>query len=354
MFSDKSCPYCNKNTETKNLDFFYREESYMEVLKYEHQKNNKDISFEEIVKKNLKLVKCGDCKLTFFKHWFDDETSKKIYISKPHRMGWGSFYLFYNQNNRLEEYIKKKLKIFKSIKNKISKIDTYAEINCPFSGLMLLYNFFGMKKNFKVNILENLSKERKYFPTMLFKILNKFKVILYKYLIFQEIIFNKIIKRKDFKKLISQNNQFNIPNDISLIKLDSNTLSWNYGCNNMENNCRKVFSYFKDFKSVNFEEIEEKNNNLNFKFDLCYLENTLDHTNNLFNILNRIKKISKNIAIITHGKKAGPQHLFYLNEEFIINYSKMNNFKLHILTEEITQKKNNDLDNQYYLLTEVN
>ena len=78
MFSDKSCPYCNKNTETKNLDFFYREESYMEVLKYEHQKNNKDISFEEIVKKNLKLVKCGDCKLTFFKHWFDDETSKNI------------------------------------------------------------------------------------------------------------------------------------------------------------------------------------------------------------------------------------------------------------------------------------
>ena len=110
MFLDRSCPYCNKNTETINLDYFYRKDFYMEDLNDEHQKNNKDLSFEEVLKKNLKLAKCNNCKLTFFKRWFDHETSKKIYISKPHRVGWGSFYLFYNQNNRLEEYIKKKIK----------------------------------------------------------------------------------------------------------------------------------------------------------------------------------------------------------------------------------------------------
>ncbi len=350
-FINKDCPYCKKSTETKETDFFYQKESYMEILKYEYLKKVNSQNFEEFIKNNLKLVKCNECKLIFFKNWFDSETSKKIYNSKPHRVGWGSFYLFYNQNNKLKEYIKKKIAIFNLINNKILNIKSYAELNCPFSGLMLLFNFADKEKNFKLNILNNLAKEKSYFPNIIFKILNKFKIFFFNCLILKEKTLNIFLKEKNFKNFFYEEKKFNLPTNINLIKVDNSSLSWNYGCNNMGQNCRKIFSYFKGFKLVNFEEIEEENNKSNFKFDLFYLENTIDHISDLSTTLNRIKKISKNIVIITHGKKAGPQHLFYLNEDFFLNYCKLNNLKLHILTKDITNKDNNDLDNQYYLLT---
>ena len=117
----------------------------------------------------------------------------------------------------------------------------------------------------------------------------------------------------------------------------------------MGQNCRKIFTYFENFKLVTFNELEDENNKSKFKFDLCYLENTIDHVSEIKKTLSKLSKISKNIAIITHGIKAGPQHMFFLRE-FIHNYSKLNGFKLNIFTKEITLS-NNEIDNQFYLLT---
>ena len=120
----------------------------------------------------------------------------------------------------------------------------------------------------------------------------------------------------------------------------------------MSQNCRKIFTYFKDFKLVTFNEVEDERKT-NFRFDLSYLENTIDHVTDIKKTLSKLSALSKNIAIITHGIKQDLNTYFFLNEEFISNYSKLNGFKLNILTNEITSK-DNDFDNQFYLLTKLN
>ena len=354
-FIDKHCPYCEKitNTEDINNSLFESSNAYLEILKKKYTGSN-SISFDEFVEKNLKLAKCEECKIIFFKKWFDSETVKIIYNARPHRVGWGSFNLFYDQSERLEKYIDKKTIIFNCINKKIDRIDNYAEINCPFSGLMLLFNFAKKNYNFKLNILQNLIKERSFFNDILLKIFNRVRVLFLNYLLIQEKIKIKISKKNKYFDLLNKKKRFEIPVDIRLIKIENNNLSWNYNCNNMGQNCRKIFTYFEDFKSVTFNEVEDENKKNNFKFDLSYLENTIDHVSDIKKTLSKLSALSKNIAIITHGIKAGPQHSYFLNEEFISNYSKLNGFKLNILTNEITSRSNNEFDNQYYLLTKLN
>lgn len=354
-FVDKKCPYCETKTNTKDINnsFHKHSNAYLEILKKKHTSNN-SIPFDDFVEKNLKLVKCDECKIIFFKKWFDPETVKIIYNSRPHRVGWGSFNLFYDQSNRLKKYIDRKINIFNCINGKIDKINNYAEINCPFSGLMLLFNFAKKNYNFKLNILQNFIKERSFFNVLIIKNLNRVRILFLYCLFFLEKIKIKISKKNKYFEFLNQKKRFEIPTDIRLIKIENNNLSWNYNCNNMGQNCRKIFTYFKDFKLVTFNEVEDESKKSNFKFDLFYLENTIDHVSDFKKTLSKISALSQNIAIITHGIKAGPQHLYFLNEEFISNYSKLNGFKLNILTREITSRDNNEFDNQFYLLTKLN
>lgn len=348
-FIDRDCPFCNKKTKSNDLEYHYRgTESYLNILKDEHYFKGNLEDFNKVISKNLKLVECDECKISFFKKWFDEITVRKIYMNKPHRLGWGSFNLFYNNDYRLKKYIEKKIKIFSILKKKIPNISDYAELNCPFSGQMLLFNFYLNNKKYKINILEKLKKEKHYYPNFILKFINKLVLLYYEIAIFYENFKDKFFKRK-IKKKSHFEEKISIPSNINLIELENNSYSWNYGCNNLGHNCRKVYSYFEGFKTINFKDIDQKN----FKFDLSYLENTLDHIKDLNYLLGKLTKISKNLAVITHGRRAGPQHFFYLNQKFFENYCKKNNLKLHILTKEFSEKENNDFDNQFYLISEI-
>ena len=132
------------------------------------------------------------------------ETVKIIYNSRPHRVGWDSFNLFYDQSDRLKKYIDRKINIFNCINKKIDKIDNYAEINCPFSGLMLLFNFAKKNYEFKSNILQNLIKERSFFNDLLLKIFNRVRILFLYFSLFHEKIKIKISKKNKYFEFLNQ------------------------------------------------------------------------------------------------------------------------------------------------------
>ena len=67
-FIDRDCPFCNKKTKSNDLEYHYRgTESYLNILKDEHYFKGNLEDFNKVISKNLKLVECDECKISFFK-----------------------------------------------------------------------------------------------------------------------------------------------------------------------------------------------------------------------------------------------------------------------------------------------
>ena len=344
-FETKKCPYCNKNTNSKSIEFVYKENSYLEPIKENFYKQNEKFTFEEYLKKNLKLSKCEDCRLVYYSNWFDTKTSQMIYNFKPHRVGWGSFYKFFDKKKNLPKHIDSKLKIFNFLKKRIKKIDNYAEYNCPFNGLILVFLYLKNIKQFNSKILKKLINERYHLDSIKYKIFKKINSIYYYFLLFLDFI--KINKLSSGSPTSNINQLEEHPKNIFLINNIDHSLSWGYGCVGLGQNCRKILNYFEE---LNFVEIT-KLNKINNKLDLIYLENTLDHCENIESTLSNLMNNTNNMVIITHGIGEGPQHLYYITEDFIELFCKKKNLHLEIFTRNISEENNDSFKNQYYLIS---
>ena len=60
---------------------------------------------------------------------------------------------------------------------------------------------------------------------------------------------------------------------------------------------------------------------------------------------------TNNMVIITHGIGEGPQHLYYITEDFIKLFCKKKNLHLEIFTRNISEENNDSFKNQYYLIS---
>ena len=69
---------------------------------------------------------------------------------------------------------------------------------------MLLFNFAKKNYNFKLNILQNLIKERSFFNDILLKIFNRVRVLFLNYLLIQEKIKIKISKKNKYFDLLNK------------------------------------------------------------------------------------------------------------------------------------------------------
>jgi len=287
-----------------------------------------------VFKNDIKKIKSTQCKKCFSHvnaNWFSNDKVFKIFnvVYPQHHRGWKNFY----EINKKKEN-KNHTKIHE-IFNKL-KVKRYAEFNCPFSGIFLnlLKKELSLKKIkiliknsidlLKVNQLAQNKKKSNFI-----KAFHKFNEL-----------FNKIENINSTKKAIAKNFFFT----------DNSFSSWGGGDISNGVNSRSLSNLIFNLETYNLNEIPNKN----FKLDLFFFGDTLDHTSKPKKVLDFALNNSKVVLILTNsGDQVTRQHQFsfsvkfvdYLNKEYYskkIFEDKVNNELLLIVSKKkINLKKLN-------------
>ena len=335
-FKDYFCPSCNKQTKIKKLNFDYKTNRYTKNL------NDKFNISEKLIIENTELSQCLDCHLIFFNKWIKESYIKILYSETIHHAGWNRLFMILNQN---QKFINKRYLILKYIENRFNNIKSYAEFGCPFMGLLLFFNLIKNKNNSLITNINNIFLKKNIDDSKYYKQISIFyKIIKFvNYTVFKIYNFFNFIYTKNFSK--------NFDIKINLEKLFFiNYISernWNLSCNMMNINCRNLIS---KIDNINYIELKD----LNQKIDLIYLDNVIDHTDEILNILNKIFIKSDNIVIQAHGIQGGIQHSFFLTLDYLKKISTKFSFNVEVLNKDLKKIENDSyLEDKFYILQKL-
>jgi hypothetical protein len=307
FWDDKNCSKKNfkKNKNQELVDNFY-----IKSIKSDLNLTNNKI-------KKLKVMKCNKCNIIFNNPWFTKEAANKIYsnIYGQHNRGWSNLLNFVNKGSPADHG-----SLFNLLKKKI-KIRSYAEYNCPFTGIFL--NFFLNEHQKNIKFYQSYSKS------------------VIKYLTSRQLNKNTFKEKKTsnlqsnflLKKKIDLNSKYRISSGVEkLLFVDNSELCWGQNCNFMSVNCKSYASEFFNLKILNLNNSERK-----IKVDLFGIFHTLDHTFNPNKILNFALNISKYVIVYCHNdEKLNKQHLFSLTENFLKYLNRRKIYSIN-LTENISK-----------------
>ena len=204
--------------------------------------------------------------------------------------------------NKNQKFLNNRLMILKFMHNRFNSIYSYAEFGCPFMGFLLIFSLLKNKEKSLVSNISNIFLKKNIDDTRYHKKLSIFYNLI-KYLniiILKTYNFFNILKNESlFKNFDAKIN----PQKLYFIK-NTTERNWNLGCNIMNINCKNLINMEN---GINFIELKD----LSEKIDLIYLDNSIDHTENISKILNKILNNSNNILIQAHGINDGIQHSFF-------------------------------------------
>ena len=278
----KNCFFCDSKNLGDEINYNYNDNPYTKKLRIQNSLTIKDIQ------SNLRLRECNSCKSFTFDRWFKTTISKNIYNESKHRMGWYKFFnTIYNYNSSI---IKEDLDLFYNLSNELGKVESYAELMCPFMGLLPLYS-----------MLKNENENEKLFPSKI----SRLKIFIY-----------KILKKKKI-----DNNIYNLLKNTKLhykniffLQLDLDNKGWDKNCNFGGCNCKEIINKFNWVKKIDIAEF----NKISDKIDILNLSNTLDHINKPMNTIVNLSSKFKNIYIDFHDHlTGGSQHSFFLTKKTI-------------------------------------
>ena len=135
-----SCIYCNsKQLELQKKQGF--EENFYTKAIYT------DLNLSKRIQKKIKIYKCKKCNIVQHNPWFNQSFSRKIYsnIYGQHNRGWENLLGFISKGTKPDHGI-----LFDILIKNI-KINSYAEYNSPFMGLMFNFFYKEIKKQKKFN-----------------------------------------------------------------------------------------------------------------------------------------------------------------------------------------------------------
>jgi len=288
--------------------------------------NGYQVEFEQIVTE-FSLWECQECKCIYWDPFFSLEARNILYSKKfnDHGAGWS---VFLKQN-----YLKKDHKdsiqaaALILVLNKYINVNikNYAEVNCPFLGLVPhITNIVEQPPKIINDKLED-AKSR----GLIYSIYMRFIKFYIDY---------KFGKKKCSNHSFSKEGLTNV----SLISIPT-TNGWGPMCNRFGIGCNHLI------ESIPFDYVIKKD----MRFDLIGFFNTFDHLDDPLRSLNLTLKQSENIIIQIHPwSHAGPQHAFYLPPYFWENLEKLvDNVRVTNISDEVKiesgMKGNSD---QYYLI----
>ena len=317
-----SCPVCgslDNNAMTDPPVGNLKPNRYTNAISSRYQ-----VEFKEVVTK-FSLWECQQCKCIYWDPFFSLEARNILYSIKfnDHGAGWS---VFLRQN-----YLKKDHKdsiqaaALVSILNKYLNIKNYAEVNCPFLGLI-------------PHITDIVEQPPKIINDKLEDAKSRGLI----YLIYMRFIKFYIDYKFGKKKWSDYGFTKEGLTNVSLISIPT-TNGWNLSCNRFGIGCNHLVD------SIPFDYVIKKD----IKFDLIGFFNTFDHLDDPLSSLNLALKQSENIIIQIHPwTNAGPQHAFYLPPYFWKNLIKLiDNVKITNISDEV--KIESGLDGSldcYYLI----
>ena len=315
-----SCIYCNsKQLELQKKQGF--EENFYTKAIYT------DLNLSKRIQKKIKIYKCKKCNIVQHNPWFNQSFSRKIYsnIYGQHNRGWENLLGFISKGTKPDHGI-----LFDILIKNI-KINSYAEYNSPFMGLMFNFFYKEIKKQKKFN---------KNFYDLIFRYLKSRQVAGYSKNLKKKLTNNagKIKKKILFlKKRNLKNKKID-----KYIFLDNSPMVWSINDNYKSVNSKSYASELMDLDILNLDKT-----NKNIKIDLFGIFHTLDHSFEPSKVLNFALDISKYVIVYCHiNPLINKQHLFSLTREFLkyLNTKK-------IFTVDLTSKiKKNFKSQEMYFL----
>tara|TARA_B110001450_G_scaffold252980_1_gene275648 strand:+ start:1 stop:981 length:981 start_codon:yes stop_codon:yes gene_type:complete len=282
-----TCPVCNSQLK-KNLHT-------VKIKKTNQFYENYILSVYKNDIKKIKSIQCKKCFSHVNTNWFSNDKVFRIFnvVYPQHHRGWKNFYdVFKKKENKYHKII---YKIFNEL-----KVKKYAEFNCPFSGIFL----------------DLLKKE---LPT------NKIKILIHNSIELLKV--NQLARNKNKDNFIKAFSKFthlfkkieNINNSKkSIIKnyffTDNSFSSWGGGDISGGVNSKSLSNLIFNLETYNLNEIPNKN----FKLDLFFFGDTLDHTSKPKKVLDFALNNSKVVLILTNsGDQVTKQHQFSFSEKFV-------------------------------------
>ena len=153
------CDFCGKDRECNVIKSNIQSNRYTDAILSANSSQSKQIERHKLFSRLC--FRCSYCGSQFYNPTLSNDLFDKVYKTEPvfHHDGWWSFYNSHLNSNEL--FLKEKkhfIEVLNISNNYISNsIGIYCEVNCPFQGIVKVFNF-----DSKDIILENKSLSDKF------------------------------------------------------------------------------------------------------------------------------------------------------------------------------------------------
>jgi hypothetical protein len=262
----------------------------------------------------INAYQCSNCRAHFLNPWFSAMARNQIFLSGHpiHNMGWSNFF------ERIASKEKPSLPMHHAalidvIESKIGKIYSYAEIGCPFMGLLL--------QTSQPNAIKNWLRLGKSFGAMPKASYRQLPQAAVDYMTVAGWASNlaKVVSRLRIRKrsLLRQElghtaSTLGLFQDRYFISHPS-TQSWGLNCASYGESCTSVAHTTLGVKVITLSNLDQAENQF---LDLIGVFLMLDHQDSPLELLRTCLSKSKGVLVLTHGEPFSPQHHVGLSDDF--------------------------------------
>ena len=317
LSSFKNCPVCSSEKRSRRTSNDERTNLYFEAIATYFKTN------EIQLHKKIKVFVCDECNSEYCDPWFKTEVSDLLYsvIFGKHRQGWNKFNYWANDEEKTNVSMGDLDVIWRYVEKYAKKVDSYAELNCPFQGFFgkftkVLYKKDNNYKNKSLNHLIHMRKAYEQFPF------------------------------PGYAVELPKQPSTNIPKDRTLI-VEPTSMFWGSNCSSDNVSCHSTALSLFGVRKLDLKDIEREK----IKFDVLGAYNVIDHFYKPLEMISKLTKISRLVVLTLHGLNdiINKQHLFKFGPDFP-NYLKKIGYNVLVLPLEETAADPEDIENSLTIL----
>ena len=257
---------------------------------------------------------CSNCHAHFLNPWFSPQARNQIFLSghPVHNMGWSNFFERIASKDK-PSLPMKHAALIDVIESKIGKIHSYAEIGCPFMGLLL--------ESVQPHVIKDWLRLGSSFGAMPKASYKQLPQAAADYMTVAGWASNlaKVASRLRIRKRNLFQRELSYPPSTQSSLQDRYFIShpssqgWGLNCASYGESCTSVAHTTLGAKVVTLSSLESVEDQF---LDLVGIFLMLDHQDSPLELLKICLSKSKGVLILTHGGPFSPQHHIGLGEEF--------------------------------------
>jgi hypothetical protein len=312
LVSIDECPVCKSPANLAELcpDAISREAGlrYLDPLARKH-----GIALTEITK-SINAYRCSYCRAYFLNPWFSEDARNEIFLAGHpiHNMGWSNF-LERLTNNETPQLPLSTADLLGVLESKVGKISSYAELGCPFMGLLLRsVDSISLERWLKIN--KSFGSTPRFSARQLPQAISDFMALS---TISSNIV--KIVTRLRFwrRRALTQK-----PSVCDIQRFEQtyyipvpSSKGWGMNCAGFGESCTAMSHTTLGAKVITISNLVESSDR---SIDLIGIFLTLDHQDSPLDLLKTCLSKAKAVLVLTHEKPFSSQHQVGLGHDFFL------------------------------------